>query len=284
VTSAPQPRVELRPDWYQVVYNLAAQHAHRAVKRAPKPPFLKRFLDAFDGDDEDAARKGASERDVQDAIRYAKLVLGAALATTMELRKESRSKSKSSNDDDPRNGNERDKQPDPSADLLQFLERTVAPTTAILLAGLFTRPGLGDPKIRVDLPPDGHPDTSSWLRLGEQLQTMLSSLGAQDADLVTPLLQYAAAAPERNYRVDYNLACFIAGRLTKDPDLDTNLVTRALKHLQQALDGAQAVERLALADWAAKDPSLRPLQAADGERWNRLIAQYQLPLADRIGE
>jgi hypothetical protein len=241
-------RSEFRPDWYQILYHLAAQHAHRALTR----------------DDEDDRRD-----DIAAATANARSALQDAYRAFEQLHVESASDAK------------RVRLTPRQWDTLRvFLEETIEPATALLLAGLLTRPGLVGEVKTFTMPraiveedfdrDDGRaPDPERRHKDRNTLHSVLRRDDATTEELVPRLLEFALAS-NRSYRVDYNLACFLSGRLSGNPVY----VDRALHALARALRRAPASEQSTLASWARKDPALDVLRFFKG--FEELVSRYEL--------
>jgi hypothetical protein len=231
-----------KPQWYQVSYSLAAQRVHAALQAiADRPSLFDRLL----GED-DADRKRGLEL-VEDARNGAVALLIAALSTASE----------------PSKIDER---------LHGFLTTTVEPTTAVLLAGLLTRPEFqAKGTVELTLPDPGSPpivEPDERSNLLAALENPKTERGA----LAQALIDFAFS-PTRSYRVNYNLACLAAGRTKRDDNGDAR--KRALDYLRDALDEVPASRRVQLAEWAGLDPALRPLRGSN--EFDKLLSRHLLP-------
>jgi hypothetical protein len=235
---------EIRPEWYQVVYNLAAQQAHLAIGE-DEPRTLWRWLrDVFDDDEED--REGAAARAayLRKAQASATEVLRQA-AETLEIDRVLRSGFRDQISSEQASSS-------PLSDKLrEFLAATVELSAAVLLAGLV--------RIATDQWPVG--EIEGRKDLLEKLDTPI------DPDA---LVDYVLRAKDISYRVHYNLACYFS----QSPDDQTD---QAWDHFQRALTSAPRLEAAGLADWAGRDPTLKELRVAKGEEFDQFTRLYLLP-------
>jgi hypothetical protein len=175
-------------------------------------------------------------------------------------------------------------------DLSEFLETTIEPSAAVLLAGIRLENGS-----KYDSRED---PIHSPKELLHRLRGERASKSNSSGQLVGPraLVAYAEHSPHRSYRVDYNLACFYAslsdrasdawsfvhtkkafqrfpGRRVQWPDdapaqmvLDILGTERdeaaqlGLAALDRSLRRADTEDRAALIRWAQKDPTLKGLR------------------------
>ena len=275
-----EPAVQYRAEWYQVLYNIAVQHAHRTLVRADDlAHVVQRFpREATNGGQvltsvlelvlpalrDDRAPEYAAVADMLDALTTSKKVLLSALDTVPKLHRGEGPLSQLR-----------------LRTLLQFLEETVEPTTALLLVGLATRPefriwrvafewpaGLTEEAVRdwPDPPAPWHPARADAFR------TSLSGDLESDRIDATALLRFALSAP-RSYRADYNLACLLAGHIAEA----AGRVAAGLAVLERALRRAPVAEQISLANWADADPSLMPLRQAHATAFSELLARYRPP-------
>lgn len=258
----------LAAEWFHASYNLAAQYAHRALQ----PPTGARrrrntVHDYFGAHDEPAHDRPSAEpeRDLTQAELAARGVLGAGLRTL-------------AGDHDAPGGTPRTaprivrlppKGSTARADALtRFLEEVVLPTTALLLAGVLTRPGVGRLEELAGASVQAEPpEPPSERRLLEVLED-------DGASATLPaLLEAYALRGTPSYRTQYNAACLYAGRLDLGPEYEG----MAFLRLAAALDTASAREQAQLADWASRDPSLARLRSVAPERFAATIGPYRPP-------
>jgi hypothetical protein len=229
----PSPDIRERPIWYQVMYNLAAHQAHLAMEPRGRIelPILRRAAPSFYGD----------------ALGTAVVLLAASSTTLLELQDEDQS----------RRWWERRK-PHPRGQLHSFLEETMEPASAVLVAGLLDeRVGgfeqVGNIPSREQIP---------------QLMLSIRSTEAAPPGLREQLIDYAQNRPRISYRVHYNLACYCSGR---SGDGDEETVARALRELARGLNEAPASDRRSLAQWARADPSLKELRRQRDDEFHELL-------------
>jgi tetratricopeptide (TPR) repeat protein len=264
--------VQLRAEWYQVVYNTAVQHAHRALSRTGELESVARRVpqEASNGArvltdvlrliatlfrEEGSSPERVVVEDQLEAVTAAREVLVAALETVPKLHRP---------DESPLSGLRRET-------LLQFLEETVEPTTALLLVGLATRPDFRIWRVAFEWPDDLEPGAASPAKADAARRSLAADLRADRLD-APALLRFALSAP-RSYRADYNLACLLAGHLSGESER----VAKALRVLEHALRRAPTLEQIALANWADADPSLQPLKKAGEAAFAELLTRYRPP-------
>lgn len=231
------PEARSKPaEWYQVTYNLAAQKAHFALepgKDERLPEFLRR-LSLF----RDRAEEGRRRRLLLEAHDHAQNLLHQAAISILTDDRAA---------EQPR-GRRRPERLDEK--LRTFLEETVEPTAAVLLAGLTKTAGLG---FRERQAITTRQDLVDALRTGTP---------APDA-----LVAYVTQRQELPFRVRYNLACYYA-------DESAGI---AWDNFRVALTSAPRLEATVLADWAQRDPSLEPLRSARREDFDRFVRLYRVP-------
>lgn len=246
------PELKSRPaEWYQVTYNLAAQKAHIALEAeaalaATADSELGRAMLWF--------RRLLGDRDPMDLVRgyqreahehAHKLLQQTALALQA---------------DDLAAEQERSGRVQPKRlerKLRKFLEDTVEPTGAVLLAGL-TRSAFGSE----------HDDSRAITTRDELVEALNIGTPAP-----TSLVGYVMERRDLSYRVHYNLACYFA-------DENTRI---AWENFREAISSAPRFEATVLADWARRDPSLEPLRQARGEEFEGLVRLYSLPRLEKPG-
>lgn len=113
--------------------------------------------------------------------------------------------------------------------LATYLSETMLPTALVLLAGVTV--------------------TSERLQRFPDLRGLIALLRQGIAD-PEALVGYVEGLPRRSARVDYNLACYYAGRRDKD---------RARELLREGLLATPPARRSGLAERAAHDPTLEPV-------------------------
>jgi tetratricopeptide (TPR) repeat protein len=271
----PDTTMQLRAEWYQVVYNIAVQHAHRALSRTSELESVARRVpqEASNGArvltdvlrliatlfrEEGSSPERVAVEDQLEAVTAAREVLIAALETVPTLHRADKS---------PLSGLRR-------RTLLEFLEQTVEPTTALLLVGLATRPDFRIWRVAFEWPEDVEPETASPARADAARRALAADLRADRLD-APALLRFALSAP-RSYRADYNLACLLAGHLSGQSDR----AAKALRVLERALRRAPTLEQIALANWADADPSLQPLKQASEGAFAEMLTRYRPPSLD----
>jgi hypothetical protein len=264
--------VELRAEWYQVVYNIAVQHAHRALSGAGELESVARRMPEEAGAsarvladvlrliaalvrEEGSPPESVVVEDQLQAVTGAREVLVAALETVPKLHRPGET---------PLSGVRRET-------LLQFLEETVEPTTALLLVGLATRPDFRIWRVAFEWPDDLTPPPSSPAKADAERKELVKDLRADRID-APALLRFALSAP-RSYRADYNVACLLAGHLSGSSER----AAAALAVLERALRRAPTLEQIGLANWADADPSLQPLKAAGETAFAEMLGRYRPP-------
>ena len=234
-TVAPEPKS--RPaEWYQVTYNLAAQKAHLALepelgREKRLLPFLRTLL-------QDAESARQRRQLLLQAHAHAEKLLRRTVADLFADDRVAEGKGQP-----PATGRL-------DAKFRSFLEETVEPTGAVLLAGLTKAADL-------DFDERGAITTRQDL-----LEAMRAGTPSPDE-----LLGYVTERRELAFRVRYNLACYYAG---ESPRL-------AFEQLRMALTSAPRLEATVLADWAKRDPSLERLRSAMRDEFDRFVRLYSLP-------
>jgi hypothetical protein len=276
--SAKQGAVELRSEWYQVHYNLAAHRAHLALETQREHHFLN--LGARERAIEIARLAEAAE----DEIR---LTLLTAVKTLDWLEKAERSGANTPGDGHGEvsrravgreNGGSDKGDEFVDAALKNFLSQTVEPASAVLLAGLMAiRPR----KRRRD----GHDAEEGMAVIAlpapgrSEVAEIAAQRDARDDTARDTLIEFASQGTP-SYRVRYNLACYWSELLPDDPEQDDATgAEKSMEELRQALMGAPVREAPRLAAWAEVDPTLEWVRRAREDDFIRLTALFKLPLA-----
>jgi hypothetical protein len=228
IPSSPKPA-----EWYQVMYNLAAQKAHAAMepgKYGAVPPFL-RGLSLFRDRREDERRR----RLLLEAHHHARKLLKQTAISIL------------AHGEAPRTRGEPERL---DRKLRAFLEETVEPTAAVLLAGVTRAAEFKSVDRRA-------------ITTREELVQALNT-GTPSPDT---LVAYVTERRDLPFRVRYNLACYYA---------DDNAAL-AWRNFKAALTDVPRLEATVLADWAQRDPSLEALRTARREEFDRLLRLYRLP-------
>jgi hypothetical protein len=229
-------RAETNPDWYRLMYSLAATYANRSAQ-----------TEASDNRANDP--EGTSQSAWEDAYRAA-AVADRALAAGAALGQ---------------NAPER---------VATLFDRTFAPTLLVLWAGAKeTTDRLAVDRRRVvpDLPakalagasvsPAGDqvvdgPPADGVRRALERLYP--EARASTDPDAVVRLV---CAARPVHYRVTYNVACYWSQRLAAGRERPSDVDPARL--LTRAINGAPGAQSARMAAQALNDPSLAPLFRAD---------------------
>jgi hypothetical protein len=247
----PERNVRQRPIWYQLMYNLSAHQAHLAMANHSRTrvPIIRRGAPLFFGD----------------ARRTAAVLVAAAGETLTELAEVTRQ----------RRFWERIR-PDQLVQLQDFLQTSMEPAAAVLLAGLTS----GDSSTSVDsyVQAPGH-ETWSRRQVVVALRLFLEN-DTLEPGLSRGLYAFAIERPRLTYRVNYNVACYLSGTMGADTDGD-DTAGQALNALTAALAEAPNSDRRNLATWARKDPSLDDLRLRKKDDFNNLIDFYSGPSLEK---
>ena len=246
----PSRAIRERPVWYQLMYNLAAHQAHLAMAfhLRSRVPIIQRGAPSFVGD----ARETASVLVV---------AAGDTLSELADITRKRRFWERA--------------QPDRLLQLNDFLEASMEPAAAILLAGLTSTAdsAWSDPY--------GHESNQGpWTRqeVGAALRIFIGD-GEIESGLSRGLFHFAVERPRLTYRVNYNVACYLSTTLTKRDDGE--VAAAALDALNSALAAAPNSDRRNLTTWARKDPSLEALRVRRKDDFDELIDFYSGPSLER---
>lgn len=256
---------ELRAEWYQVTYNLAAQYAHvvlsppeRRRRRAPGPLSAPRARERaqYDYPDDDGRAQGLSEAVGQSLSLLAMAARTIIVAPNITAGPESKrrrfaGRGRAASDVD--EGAQRA--------LLRFLAETVEPSAAVLLAGLM---------LYAHGPADDQPAVALDRQTVAQLDTHQAS-----TERGPSLVAYALARDRIGYRAQYNLACYFA-ELSGYEHREAASTT-ALEWLRGGLSNAPRFEASQLASWALEDPSLEELRQMREADFYSMVRRFALP-------
>ena len=148
-----------------------------------------------------------------------------------------------------------------------FLEETLEPSTLVLLAGAIVESS--DEAIDEGLRDAGV--------TREDVRLALEKDGQPSPNLLVTFVSQGKFLP---YRVEYNLACYLAGasRRTKNKSASATLLQKSVGRLERSFKRAPRVVVKDLVKWAVVDPSLEPLRSLD--EFAALVTRFN-PLAGK---